>query len=169
MSTKPGELIGTKLYFQMNYASIYRTMMAVFVLGAMPINTAFENALSNSIEGEHPELWSGVRFWILDDPICYELRVISITTGTSVKCYSPKSSPFFKASLELSFSRIIQGTCCKDCSRLLFSPTHATSYLACLFSGYVAYWIHVGFGWSTSRSWSVSCCLVKRNFGCMYK
>ncbi|GFV19405.1 transposable element Tcb1 transposase [Trichonephila clavipes] len=29
------------------------------------------------------------------------------TTGTSVKCYSPKSFPSFKAFLELSFSRIM--------------------------------------------------------------
>ncbi|GFW17234.1 uncharacterized protein TNCV_1957051 [Trichonephila clavipes] len=43
----------------------------------------------------------------MEDPICYELRVISIATGTSVKCYSPKSFPSFKASLELSFSRIM--------------------------------------------------------------
>ncbi|GFV34535.1 transposable element Tcb2 transposase [Trichonephila clavipes] len=43
----------------------------------------------------------------MDDPICYELRVISIATGTSVKCYSPKSFPSFKASLELSFRRIM--------------------------------------------------------------
>ncbi|GFX45481.1 transposable element Tcb2 transposase [Trichonephila clavipes] len=27
----------------------------------------------------------------MEDPICYELRVISIATGTSVTCYSPKS------------------------------------------------------------------------------
>ncbi|GFT66894.1 uncharacterized protein TNCV_996731 [Trichonephila clavipes] len=43
----------------------------------------------------------------MDDPICYEMRVISITFGTSVKCYSPKSFPSFKVSLELSFSRIM--------------------------------------------------------------
>ncbi|GFY02749.1 transposable element Tcb2 transposase [Trichonephila clavipes] len=42
----------------------------------------------------------------MDDPIYYELRVISIATCTSVKCYSPKSFPSFKASLELSFSSI---------------------------------------------------------------
>ncbi|GFU79877.1 uncharacterized protein TNCV_577571 [Trichonephila clavipes] len=36
---------------------------------------------------------------MMDDPICYEL--------TSVRCYSPKSFPAFKASLDLSFSRIM--------------------------------------------------------------
>ncbi|GFT38075.1 hypothetical protein TNCV_4103131 [Trichonephila clavipes] len=41
----------------------------------------------------------------MDNPICYELRVISIATGTSSKCYNPKSFPSSKASLELSFSR----------------------------------------------------------------
>ncbi|GFX40466.1 uncharacterized protein TNCV_1412761 [Trichonephila clavipes] len=43
----------------------------------------------------------------MDDPICYELREISIATGTFVKCYSPKSFLSFKASLELYFSRIM--------------------------------------------------------------
>ncbi|PRD32796.1 UNVERIFIED_CONTAM: hypothetical protein NCL1_19390 [Trichonephila clavipes] len=43
----------------------------------------------------------------MDDPIYYQFRVISIATGTSVKCDSPKSFPFFKASLELSFSKVI--------------------------------------------------------------
>ncbi|GFW82960.1 hypothetical protein TNCV_4603871 [Trichonephila clavipes] len=45
--------------------------------------------------------------------------------------YSPKSFPSFKASLKLSFSRLSTYTCCKDCSRFPFSPTHATSSLAC--------------------------------------
>ncbi|GFS94213.1 uncharacterized protein TNCV_3786701 [Trichonephila clavipes] len=44
----------------------------------------------------------------MEDPICYELRVISIATGKSMKCYSPKSLPSLKASLELSFSRIMR-------------------------------------------------------------
>ncbi|GFV67624.1 hypothetical protein TNCV_4623041 [Trichonephila clavipes] len=57
-------------------------------------------------------------------------------------------------------------TCCKDCSRLLFRPTHATSSLACLFVGCVAYWgrIRVGFGWSASRSCPVPCSFKKRTF-----
>ncbi|GFX64922.1 hypothetical protein TNCV_450601 [Trichonephila clavipes] len=37
----------------------------------------------------------------MDDPICYELRAISIATGTSMTCYSPKWFRFFKASLEI--------------------------------------------------------------------
>ncbi|GFX82567.1 uncharacterized protein TNCV_2167151 [Trichonephila clavipes] len=43
----------------------------------------------------------------MDDPIFYELRVISIATGASIKCYSSKSFSHYKASLELSFSRIM--------------------------------------------------------------
>ncbi|GFW72065.1 uncharacterized protein TNCV_4789531 [Trichonephila clavipes] len=43
----------------------------------------------------------------MDDSICYELRVISIVTGTFVKCYSPKSFPSFKAFPELFFSWIM--------------------------------------------------------------
>ena len=48
-----------------------------------------------------------MRFRITDGPIHYELRAISIATGTSVKCYSLKSLLFFKASLMLSFNRIM--------------------------------------------------------------
>ncbi|GFS55936.1 transposable element Tcb2 transposase [Trichonephila clavipes] len=57
MSTEPDKLIGTKLSFQMNYASICRTMMAAFLLDAIPLNAAFQSALSNGIVAEHPELW----------------------------------------------------------------------------------------------------------------
>ena len=72
-------------------------MRAMFVLETMPVNAAFQNALSNDIEDEHPELRSGVRFRIMDDPICYELRIISTATGTFVKYYSSKSFLSFKA------------------------------------------------------------------------
>ena len=44
----------------------------------------------------------------MDDPIYCERRVISQATSTFVKCYSPKSFSSFKASLELSFIRIMQ-------------------------------------------------------------
>ncbi|GFU68154.1 uncharacterized protein TNCV_248181 [Trichonephila clavipes] len=44
----------------------------------------------------------------MDDPIFYELRVISIATGSFMKCYNPKSFPSFKVSLELFFSRILR-------------------------------------------------------------
>ncbi|GFX16724.1 uncharacterized protein TNCV_4187001 [Trichonephila clavipes] len=40
ISTEPGKLIGTKLSFQMNHASICGAMMAAFMLDAMPVNTA---------------------------------------------------------------------------------------------------------------------------------
>ena len=67
----------------------------------------FQRTLSNDIVAEHPELWPEVQFRVMDDRICYKLRVISLATSTCVKCYSPKSFPFFKVSLELSFSRIM--------------------------------------------------------------
>ncbi|GFT26666.1 transposable element Tcb2 transposase [Trichonephila clavipes] len=38
MSTEPGKLIGTKMSFQMNHASICGTMMGTFMLDAMPVN-----------------------------------------------------------------------------------------------------------------------------------
>ncbi|GFX40465.1 uncharacterized protein TNCV_1412751 [Trichonephila clavipes] len=49
MSSEPGQLIGTKLSFQMDHASICGTIMAAFVLDAMLVNTAFQSALSNDI------------------------------------------------------------------------------------------------------------------------
>ena len=45
-------------------------MMAAFVLDAMLVNAAFQSVLSNNIMAEHPELWSGVLFRIMNDPIC---------------------------------------------------------------------------------------------------
>ncbi|GFW80419.1 transposable element Tcb1 transposase [Trichonephila clavipes] len=71
-----------------------------------------------------PELWLEVRFRILDDPICYELRVISILTGTSVKCYIPKSFSSFKASLELSFSRVVHAHMLQKTVRNFCSAQH---------------------------------------------
>ena len=59
MSTEPGKLIGTKLTFQMNHASICETTMATFVLDTMPVNAAFQSMLSNNILAQHSELWSG--------------------------------------------------------------------------------------------------------------
>ena len=49
MSTEPGKLIRTKLSFQINYTSTCETMMAVFVLDAMPVNDCLQSALSNYI------------------------------------------------------------------------------------------------------------------------
>ncbi|GFU63418.1 transposable element Tcb2 transposase [Trichonephila clavipes] len=46
MVTEPGN---TKLYFQMNHASIWETMTAAFVLDAMPENAAFQSALLNDM------------------------------------------------------------------------------------------------------------------------
>ena len=60
MSTELVKLIGTKLSFQMNQVSVCGTMMAAFVLDAMPFNAAFQSALSNDIVAERPELRSGV-------------------------------------------------------------------------------------------------------------
>ncbi|PRD23958.1 UNVERIFIED_CONTAM: hypothetical protein NCL1_45018 [Trichonephila clavipes] len=41
MSTEPSNMIGTKLSFQMNHASICETMMAAFMLDAIPVNDVF--------------------------------------------------------------------------------------------------------------------------------
>ncbi|GFV77666.1 HTH_Tnp_Tc3_2 domain-containing protein [Trichonephila clavipes] len=49
IGTEPCKLIGTKMSFQTNHAAICGTMMAAFVLDAMPVNGAVQNALSNDI------------------------------------------------------------------------------------------------------------------------
>ena len=69
----------------MYHASHSGAMMDAFVLNAMPINAAFQSALSKDVITEHPELWSEVRFRVLDDPFCNEMRIMSIITGTPVK------------------------------------------------------------------------------------
>ena len=106
-------------------------------------------------------VWSAVS--LHDNANCYYLRVISTVTGTSLKCYSSKSFPSFKVSLELSFSRImcvhmfaktVQDFCSASHMQLL--PWSA------LFTRYAAYWAHMGFSWSVSRSWSVSCSFKRR-------
>ena len=87
--------------------------MAQFVLHAIPVNDTFQSRLSNDIVAEQPELFSGVQFRIIEDPICYEVRMILISTDTSVKCYSRKSFPSFKASLEILFSGIMHASILK--------------------------------------------------------
>ena len=56
ISTEPGNLIGIKLSFQMNHASVCETMMTAFVLEAMPVYTNFQSAISNDVVAEHTEL-----------------------------------------------------------------------------------------------------------------
>ena len=40
--------------------------MGAFVLDVMPVNASFQRALWNDIVAQHPELWSGVRFCIME-------------------------------------------------------------------------------------------------------
>ncbi|GFS95235.1 putative DD41D transposase [Trichonephila clavipes] len=56
MSTEPGKVIGTKLSFQMNHTSICGTMMAAFVLDAMPVNAAFQRVRYRTTKW--PNTWS---------------------------------------------------------------------------------------------------------------
>ncbi|GFX07754.1 hypothetical protein TNCV_4160231 [Trichonephila clavipes] len=90
-------------------------MMATFVLAAMLVNAVFQRALSNHIVAKHPELWLGVRFRIMDDPICNELRVISIATGEDAtritlsgtcRLITEKNMPPFLWSPQLVFSAL---------------------------------------------------------------
>ena len=45
MSSEPGKLTGTKLFFQMNHALTCETMIAAFVLDTTPVNASFQSAL----------------------------------------------------------------------------------------------------------------------------
>ena len=160
-------MIGTKLSFQMNYASICGTMLATFVLDAVPVNVAFQSTFSTDIVAEHLELWSEVRFRIMDDPICCKLKVISIPTGTSVKCYSPKSFPSFKASL--FFSGIIHALMLQNLFEACVQP-NACNFFLNLLIRWICYLL------STRGiclvSFSLVICVLhlqKMNFGFTYK
>ena len=104
----------------------------------------------------------------MDDPICYEWRVITVATSMCVKCYSPKSFPSFKASLELSFWEITHAR-----MQGLFKTSVQRN--ACnIFLGLLIHWICHLLG--TSRIWLIGFLLVilflrfqKTKFGCSYK
>ncbi|GFW47978.1 uncharacterized protein TNCV_2401651 [Trichonephila clavipes] len=53
INTDPRGLLGNRLSFLMNPTLICGTMMAVFVLNTMSVNTAFQSALSNAIVTGH--------------------------------------------------------------------------------------------------------------------
>ena len=57
MSTEPCKVIFTKLSFLMNHAVICGTMISAFVLDSMPVNTAFQSALSNDIVADYLNIW----------------------------------------------------------------------------------------------------------------
>ena len=99
INTDLSTLIRTKLSFQMNLASICVTIMAAFLFDAMMVNGSLQSVLTNDIVAEQPVLWYEVWFRIMNDPVCIELRAISIETSKSVKCYSgnlslPSRHPF---------------------------------------------------------------------------
>ncbi|GFW04673.1 transposable element Tcb1 transposase [Trichonephila clavipes] len=106
MSTEPGKLIDPVVFSDESRFNLWDHDVRIRVR-----LYASERCLPGYVVERHCGLTPGVRFWgaILyhGDPICSELRVISIAIGSSVKCYSPKSFFSFKTSLELSFSRIM--------------------------------------------------------------
>ncbi|GFS94061.1 transposable element Tcb2 transposase [Trichonephila clavipes] len=59
MSTEPGKLIGTKMSFQMNRASICGTLVAAFMLDAMP----GELCLPECVTERHSDITTGVTAW----------------------------------------------------------------------------------------------------------
>ena len=68
---------------------------------------AGQRCLSMCVLERYSDRTPGVMVWcVILYPICYELRIILIVTGTSLNCYSLKSFLSFKESKEVSFSRI---------------------------------------------------------------
>ena len=143
--------------------------MAMFELDAMLVNAVFQSVLSsNDIAPKHPKLWSGMWFRMKDDPICYESRLISIAVGTSVKLYSPKSVFYFKAFLELSFSRImhaqmiaktIRDFCIDQHMKLLNWPAYTSDMSP----------IERVWDWLVVVSLEFRNLQLQKNFGCAYK
>ncbi|GFW42767.1 transposable element Tc1 transposase [Trichonephila clavipes] len=68
----PQQLLDNVVQSMINRAPICRNMMAALTLDALPVNVAFQSALSNDIVSKHRELEFGGRFRIMDDPIFYE-------------------------------------------------------------------------------------------------
>ncbi|GFV47308.1 uncharacterized protein TNCV_4829641 [Trichonephila clavipes] len=80
----------------------------------------------------------------MGDRICYELRVISIATGTSMKCYSSKTFPSLKASLELSFSRIMHAHMLQRLLEISVQPNTCNFFLGLLIRRTEHVWDVVG-------------------------
>ena len=55
LSTELNKLIGTKLFFKMNYASVSGSIVAAFVFDAMLVNLACQSTLSSDILTENPK------------------------------------------------------------------------------------------------------------------
>ena len=83
----------------MNPVSICEIIKAAFVLDALPVKSAFQSVILNDLVAEHPKLWYGVRFRIIDGLIWYALKIISIGKRRFLKYYNPNSFLSFKASL----------------------------------------------------------------------
>ncbi|GFY02993.1 HTH_Tnp_Tc3_2 domain-containing protein [Trichonephila clavipes] len=112
--------------------------MTAFVLDAMLMKTVFQSALLNDI---YSCLIPGVTFW---GTVSYHGRPNLLRIEGNLNCNRYVCEVLQpQVVLRHSWSYFSAGkctpTCFKDCSRLLFSPTHATSYMACFFTGYVAY------------------------------
>ncbi|GFV77673.1 uncharacterized protein TNCV_616931 [Trichonephila clavipes] len=100
----------------------------------------------------------------MDDPIYYELKIISIETGTSAKCQSPKKFPSFKVSLELSFSWIIHAHMLQRLFRASVQLNSYNSFLNLLIHRICRLLSTCGFGWSSSHSGSTSYGLKRPTF-----
>ncbi|GFU62448.1 uncharacterized protein TNCV_5005791 [Trichonephila clavipes] len=127
-------------------------MMAAFMLDAILVHTVFDQ---NS--GLTPRVIVYIAISYHGQPIRYKLRLISIATSTSVKCYSLKSFPSFKVSLKLFFSSIMHAHLLKRVFDTSVQPNTRNFFLDLLIRRICrAYWPCVGLGWSASHSLSVS-------------
>ena len=71
-------------------------MIAALVLDSMLVNAATLSALSNYIVTEYPKLWSRLRFRIIEDAICFELRVNLKNNRYVREVLQPEVAPFIQ-------------------------------------------------------------------------
>ncbi|GFT82815.1 transposable element Tc1 transposase [Trichonephila clavipes] len=145
MSIEPGKLIGTKLSFHKKSCFNFYDHDGRI----RDRRYAGEHCLSECVIERHNGQTPGVMVWGV---ITYHRRsnLLRIEGNLNSNCY-------VREELQLEAFPFLQGYpgaifqqnnarqhVCKDCSKLQYSPTHATSSLACCITGYVADSARVG-------------------------
>ncbi|GFY30989.1 uncharacterized protein TNCV_1629621 [Trichonephila clavipes] len=145
-------------------------MMPAFVLDAMPVNAAFQGALSNDNCDLIPGavVWGAISYHGRSSLLRIEGNLNINRCDREVLCY-PKSFPSFKASLELSFSRIMHSHMLQRLFETSVQPNTCNFFLGLL----IRRICHL---LSTCEIWLVGVSLVirvqqlqKTKFCCAYK
>ena len=99
----------------------------------------------------------------MNDPIYYELRVISIATKEYVKFYWPKPFPSIKESLEVFFNWIFHTHILQRLFETSVLPK-TFNFVGLIIRRLCRLLSIYGFGWSASHSWYASYNLKRRTF-----